>query len=307
MFASDCRKIESCASIVNMEKISLQDIIFVINPHSGTNSGRILEKFKELAPAVDYFISNSLDEFDIFLTAKAEKYKVLIICGGDGTINTTLKYLIKYPKLKLAVLPNGSGNGFARELGFNVDIKELLDCILRDKTEMVDVLKVNNELCGNIAGLGFDSYVSTEFEKMPTRGLKTYVYCTIQALLKYKPIQAKIVVNGSVIEGEYHMINIANTRQFGNNALIAPEAVYNDGLFDLVLIKKIPFYMVPSFVIRLFLGKLKNSKLVQFVKANSLVINSNSETYHVDGEPKSLTEVLNVEILKQIEVVKMSL
>ncbi|BAX78935.1 diacylglycerol kinase [Labilibaculum antarcticum] len=285
----------------------MQDIIFVINPHSGTKSGKILEQFKELAPEIDYFISNTLKEFDAFVNTNAEKYRVLIICGGDGTINTTLKYLIKYPKLKLAVLPNGSGNGFARELGFNGNIQELLDSILRDGTEMVDVLKVNDELSCNMLGLGFDSYVANEFDKMPARGLKTYVVCTIQALFKYKPIQAKVTVDGSVIEGKYHMINIANTRQFGNNALIAPQAIYNDGLFDLVLIKKIPFYVVPSFVVRLFLGKLKNSKYVQFVKANSLVIDSNSETYHVDGEPKALTETLNVEILKQIEVVKTKL
>lgn len=290
-----------------MEKITLQDIIFILNPNSGTKPGKILKTFKELAPEIDYFISNSLEEFDVFLKTKAEKYKVLIICGGDGTINTTLKYLIQHPKLKLAVLPNGSGNGFARELGFNGDIKELLDCILRDGTEMVDVLKVNNELSCNMLGLGFDSYVANEFEKMPSRGLKTYVYCAVQALLKYKPIQAKVTVDGTEIEGKYHMINVANTRQFGNNALIAPKAVYNDGLFDLVLIKKIPFYVVPGFVVRLFLGKLKNSKYVQFVKANNLVIDSNSETYHVDGEPKALTETLNIEILKQIKVVKMKL
>ncbi|PCH69083.1 MAG: hypothetical protein COC06_08170 [Bacteroidales bacterium] len=295
------------ASIVNMGKNCLQDIILVINPQSGTKSGRILDKFKELAPEIDYFISNSLEEFDVFMSTKITKYKVLIVCGGDGTINTTLKYLLKNPLLKLAVLPNGSGNGFARELGFNGDIRKLLDQILKGGTEKVDVLKVNNELSCNMLGLGFDSYVANEFEKMPSRGLKTYVYCTVQALLKYKPIQAKISINGSVIEGKYHMINMANTRQFGNNALIAPEAVYNDGLFDLVLIKKIPFYVVPSFVVRLFLGKLKNSKYVQFVKASSLVIDSNSEIFHVDGEPKSLTEALNVEILKQIDVVKMSL
>ncbi|MFA9370823.1 MAG: diacylglycerol kinase family protein [Labilibaculum antarcticum] len=290
-----------------MEKISLQDIIFVINPHSGTKSGKILEKFKELAPEIDYFISNTLKEFDTFINTKAEKYKVLIICGGDGTINTTLKYLIKYPKLKLAVLPNGSGNGFARELGFNGNIQELLDSILRDGTEMVDVLKVNDELSCNMLGLGFDSYVANEFDKMPARGLKTYVVCTIQALFKYKPIQAKVTVDGSVIEGKYHMINIANTRQFGNNALIAPQAIYNDGLLDLVLIKKIPFYVVPSFVVRLFLGKLKNSKYVQFVKTNSLVIDSNSETYHVDGEPKKFKAALNIQILGQIKVVKTKL
>ncbi len=290
-----------------MGKISLQDIIFVINPHSGTKTGKILEKFRSVAPEIDYFISNTLKEFDTFLSTKADHYKVLIICGGDGTINTTLKYLLKYPSLKLAVLPNGSGNGFARELGFNGDIKELIDQIVKGETETVDVLKVNDELSCNMVGLGFDSYVANEFEKMPSRGLKTYIYCTIQALLKYKPIQAKVSADGSVLEGKYHMINIANTRQFGNNALIAPMAVYNDGLLDLVLIKKIPFYVVPGFVFRLFLGKLKNSKYVQFVKANKLIIDSNSETYHVDGEPKTLTEALNIEILKQIEVVKMKL
>jgi len=290
-----------------MEKICLQDIILVINPRSGTNSSKILNQFLDIAPNINYFISNSLEEFDIFLTTKLEKYKVLIICGGDGTINTSLKYLLKGSSLKLAILPNGSGNGFARELGFRGDIKELLNQILKGGTELVDVFKVNNELSCNMLGLGFDSYVAAEFDKKPTRGLKTYVICSIQALINYKPIEAKINVDGVVIEGKYYMINIANTRQFGNNALIAPQAIYNDGLIDLVLIKKIPFYIIPGFVIRLFLGKLKNSKYVRYVKAHSLVIDSNSETYHVDGEPKALTESLNIEILKQIQVVKMNL
>lgn len=273
-----------------MEKIRLQDIILVINPFSGTNSSKILKKFLDIAPETDHFISNSLAEFDVFMTTKVAKYKVLIICGGDGTLNTALKYLLKYPSLKLAVLPNGSGNGFARELGFSGDIKKLLKQIFNGETILVDVVKVNNELSCNMLGLGFDSYVATEFEKKSARGLMTYVTCSFQALLNYKPIQAKVNVNGSVIKGEYHMINIANTRQFGNNAIIAPQAIYNDGLMDVVLVKKIPFCIVPDFVIRLFLGKLKNSKYVQFLKARSLSIESNSKTFHVDGEPKRLNE-----------------
>lgn len=283
--------------------IPLKDIIFVINPKSGTSNYNLLDELNKLNLGIDYFISESLEAFDQFFKTKALNYKVIVICGGDGTINSSLKYFVANPQLSLAVLPGGSGNGFARELGFKKNIKSLIEQIQRGNVEMVDVMNVNQEYSCNAMGVGLDSYVATEFEKKPGRGLKTYIQCTIEALFTYKPIQAKITTQAEVIEGEYMSVCVANIRQFGNNAIIAPMANRGDGVLDLVLIKESPFYAIPGLVYRLFTGKLKNSKHIRFVKAEKLTVESNSTSYHIDGEVRQMKTPLNIEIETQIKVI----
>ncbi len=284
--------------------IQLKDIVFIFNPNSGRRKAvDLLEDLLAINPDADYFISHSLKEFDAFFKTEVNKFKVVVICGGDGTINTSLKYL-KDKDIALAVLPNGSGNGFARELGFKNDIQFLIDQILLDKSILVDLIKVNDDLSCNVIGLGIDSYVTTEFDKGKNRGLKGYIYNSFLALFKYKPIEAILTFGKTTITGKYFMICIANTRQFGSGAFIAPTAKYNDGLLEVALIHPIPFYHLPSVVYRLFNGSLKNSKYVEYIQADSLHIKSNSKSYHVDGEPKRMNSALDISIAGQFMVVK---
>jgi diacylglycerol kinase (ATP) len=102
------------------------------------------------------------------------------------------------------------------------------------------------------------------------------------------------------------MISIANTRQFGNNAIILPLSIPNDGIFELVLVKPFPLLYYPIFVFRLFTGLLKESKHISFIKVhNHLNIESALKTYHHDGEPKTFTDELYVKILtNKIRVIK---
>lgn len=286
--------------------IQLKDIVFIFNPNSGRKkSTDLIEELLAINPKAKYFISHSLKEFDTFFKAEVHHYKVVVICGGDGTINTTLKYLIG-KDIALAILPNGSGNGFARELGFKNDIADLLEKIQRDETLAVDLINVNDELSCNVTGLGIDSYVTTEFDKSRNRGLKGYIYNSIVSFFKYKPIEAELTLGESTIVGKYLMICIANTRQFGSGAFIAPEAKYNDGLLEVALIRPIPFYQLPVLVYRLFNGSLVNSKYVEFRQSKSITIKSNSHSYHVDGEPKIMKKQLDISITHQIKVVKMN-
>lgn len=284
--------------------IQLKDIVFIFNPNSGRRkSVDLIEDLLTVNPDADYFISHSLTEFDNFFKSEVNKFKVVVICGGDGTINTSLKYL-KDKDLALAVLPNGSGNGFARELGFKNDIKFLIDQILRGNTTYVDLIKVNDDLSCNVTGLGIDSYVTTEFDKSRNRGLKGYIYNSIISFFTYTPIEAELIFNQQTVTGKYFMICIANTRQFGSGAFIAPDAKFDDGLLEVALIRPLPFYRLPSLVYRLFRGTLRNSKYAEYIQTDSIQIKSNSKSYHVDGEPKPLKSPLTISIAGQVKVVK---
>lgn len=286
-------------------KVSLEHVVFIVNPNSGKRTSKIISSLLKVDKDINYFLSNNVEEFDVFFTS-IEKYKVVVICGGDGTINNTLKYIADKKNIKLAVLPSGSGNGFARELGFKNDLKRLIGHITKGKTEKVDLVKVNNDYSCNVMGLGIDSYIASEFATKTMRGLKTYIYCTAKALIHYRPIEAEITVNDSTIKGVYQMINIANTRQFGNNAIIAPKAKYNDKILDLVLVKPIPAYLIPFYTYKLFTGRLNDSRYIQFIKTKKVTIKSNSSSYHLDGEPKTMRQPLNIYVDRQIDIIRTS-
>ncbi|RXQ95044.1 YegS/Rv2252/BmrU family lipid kinase [Ancylomarina salipaludis] len=289
-------------------QIEARDILFIINPNSGKQKpDTIIKQIKNSGHDIDYVLTQSLQEFNDLFIDKIKNYKVVVICGGDGSVNCTLKHLVAHEELVLAVLPNGSGNGFARELGFTNNVEHLICNMLKGEIREVDIAKVNNDYSINVAGLGFDSHVASLFDGSKFRGLKKYIYCTLKGLFSYKPIEVELFLGQIKLTGNFWGIYLANTRQFGNNAIIAPEAKYDDGLLEVVLMKKYPLILSPILVYKMFTGKLKNSKYMTYLRASELTIKSNSKTYHLDGEPMAMTKDLNISLLKRrIKVVKMN-
>ena len=289
-------------------QIEAQDILFVINPNSGSQKpNAIIDGIKNSGHDIDYILTQNLEEFNELWIDKVCDYKVVVICGGDGSVNCTLKHLVANKDVILAVLPNGSGNGFARELGFTFDVANLISKILRGEIRKVDVAKINDDYSINVAGLGFDSHVASLFDGSKFRGLKKYIYCTIKGLFSYKPIAVELFLGQVKVTGKFWGVYLANTRQFGNNAIIAPEAKYDDGLLEIVLMKKYPLVLAPFVVYKMFTGKFKNSKYMTYLRASEMVIKSDSKSYHVDGEPRLMTEDLNITLEKQsVKVIKMN-
>ena len=282
-----------------------EDIIFIINPNSGS-SKNFASKIKYLeAENITYYMSQSIEKFDSFMSENANQYKVFVLVGGDGTVNYFLQYINRYPQIVLAILPNGSGNGFAREMGFKNNIVRLVSQILNGKIQTVDLIKVNNQFSCNMIGLGIDSLVANEFSSSKERGLMTYVKLTLKTLLNYKPIEATIHINDKIIKGKYLMINIANTRQFGNNAFISPQSKYNDGLIELILLESMPFHFLFLRLIQMFTKSLKTSKYITYIETKKLKIESNAAYFHLDGEPFALqNKGLTIEVQQSFQVIK---
>ncbi len=280
-------------------------IIFLINPSSGNGDyRRIIKAIQQNDDAIDHFITGSKEETKTFLETMDPKYKVLVICGGDGTINSILRYAVN-SELVFAVLPNGSGNGFARELGFRKDVAFTIDQIKKGRTQEIDVLKVNDNYCCNVAGIGFDSFIAKQFEKNPQRGLLGYVVETIKGFTNYQGVDAALTVNNTTEKGSYFMICFANTRQFGNNAVIAPNANPSDGLIDVVVIRKFPKALIPLIALRLLSGKSKNSKYIRYHKTDTVRIDTRYSLFHTDGEPLIKTgTTLDIKISDTIQLIK---
>ena len=93
------------------------------------------------------------------------------------------------------------------------------------------------------------------------------------------------------------MLNIANTRQFGNNAYIAPMASKSDGLVDLVLVKKFPLTYSAFFAFRMFTKRLKDDEYVTYLPVSEIEFKVNTKTWHIDGEFKKIKSPIYVKVL----------
>ena len=283
-----------------MPALENKDILFIINPNSGSNGVSILiKKIQAIDSDISIITTYTLADLEETFNLNIEKFKIFIVVGGDGTVNQTVPYLVNRSDKILGVFPTGSGNGFSNELGFTKNLQSLLSDVRRGESINVDILSVNNKNCINVAGIGFDSHVAHQFQTSKGRGLKNYILTAIKSIFVYKPFIAAVKIDDIVVQGRFYMISVANVKQFGNNAIISPSSKPYDGIFEVVLIKPFPFYFYPVFISRLFLGNLKNSKYISFLKAEKYVdIESDFKKYHIDGEPQFFEKNLRIEMLE---------
>jgi diacylglycerol kinase (ATP) len=124
----------------------------------------------------------------------------------------------------------------------------------------------------------------------------------MKTFLQLRPFHVTIRCEGEIIVNEeLFVLTIANTRQFGNNAFIAPEARPNDGKLDLVLIRPFPKVLGTLFIIRLFTKRINKSKYVRHITTEKeIVIETNENRFHIDGEPLTINGKVVVKIKKEV-------
>ncbi len=245
--------------------------------------------------------SLNIDETGVLIQENLDNHDIFIAAGGDGTVHTVATKLVGGEKI-LGVLPLGSGNGFAKEFGFKLNLRSLLSDIKRADTVDIDVIEVNDKLCLNVAGIGLDSFVAHSFSTLKLRGFVPYVWLTLKTFLRLRPFHVNIKCDGEeILSDKLFVLTIANTRQFGNYAFIAPEARPNDGIINLVLIKPFPKILGPLFIIRLFTKRINKSKYVIHITTDKEIVIETDETrFHIDGEPIKISGKVVVRIKREV-------
>ncbi|AZA75955.1 MULTISPECIES: diacylglycerol/lipid kinase family protein [Chryseobacterium] len=274
----------------------MEKVAFIINPFSAKkNYQPFLNELKSKVQNPLYYISESILGTDDFIESHFDDVDFFVAIGGDGTISTVAKKLIGTEKV-LAIFPAGSGNGFSNETQFSKNLDELLNKLKAKKSRKIDTFTVNDRLSINVSGTGFDGKVVKEFEKT-NRGFKNYIKVSLKTFFNYKPIKLKFFdENYKQYNGKYLMINIANTRQFGNNAYIAPMASKSDGLVDMVLVKKFPLTYSPLFAFRMFTKKLKEDDYITYLPVSEIEFKVNTKNWHLDGEFNKIKSPIHVKV-----------
>lgn len=291
-----------------MQYFNNNKTLLLLNPKAGTGKVSLIEKgLHKYNNDFDYITIPEIEDFPAFIRSKIPEYDVFIAVGGDGTVSSLASLLMNTGKI-LGVLPYGSGNGFAREMGFRRDLKSLAENVKRKESFEVDVLKINDATCINVAGVGVDSFVAHSFHTLNKRGFWNYGITTLKTVKRLKPFDVTIQINNHHIKEKLYMASVANTRQFGNDAFMAPQARPDDGKFNIVLLKTFPKYMLPLLIIKLMSGTLQESHYVKYFESEEPVIISTAETrFHIDGEPCFIDSEVKIEIFKNaLKVLKTS-
>ncbi|WP_439479429.1 diacylglycerol/lipid kinase family protein [Chryseobacterium aquaticum] len=276
--------------------VTMEKVAFIINPFSAKkNYQPFINELKKKVENPLYYISESILGTDEFIQKHFSDTDIFVAIGGDGTISTVAQNLINTEKI-LAIFPAGSGNGFSNETQFSKNLDELLEKLNQRKSRKIDTFTVNGRLSINVSGTGFDGKVVKEFEKT-SRGFKNYIKVSLKTFFSYKPIKLKFFDEKyQNYNGKYLMINIANTRQFGNNAYIAPMASKSDGLVDMVLVKKFPLTYSALFAFRMFTKKLKDDDYVTYLPVSEIEFKVNTKNWHLDGEFNRIKSPIHIKV-----------
>ncbi|MFQ5865208.1 MAG: diacylglycerol/lipid kinase family protein [bacterium] len=210
---------------------------------------------------------------------------IVVAVGGDGTINEVGSGLVN-TNVTMGIIPCGSGNGLARSLNIPQNLEQACQLILEGKICSIDVGKANERYFFLVAGVGFDAKVGKRFDDYPNRGPISYFYVGAKEFFVYKPEWVKISLNGKTFEISPFVVAVANGRQYGNGAIIAPDAKLNDGLLDISIVHQLSFFQVFGALRKLFNGEIKDFPDAEFHKSQTVLIERQRPALvNIDGEP----------------------
>ncbi len=277
-------------------------IRFILNPKSGKEPAdqEYIAKCIQLNfPGADMRLTRAPKHAtELAKEAVQHGFESVVVLGGDGTINEAAQGLVG-TQTALGIIPRGSGNGLAREIGMFLPLEEALVKLQRATARPCDVGLANNELFLNVAGVGIEAQIAWQFMQhgqTGTRGKAPYFKLGAKTFFTYKPDTLRVTVNGHTQQMAPLSLVFANGRQYGSNFKIAPQASLSDGKLDMVEIKNAKYKLaaaVPFF----FTDKKPPFGVTVSTQIENAVVESEHEIlYHIDGEPRNAGRRLEIMI-----------
>lgn len=214
----------------------------------------------------------------------------IFACGGDGTLNTVLQEVMRYPNLSVTNFSCGTGNDYLKRFD-NPNAFKNMASFAETVEQRVDVIRVNDSFSANVVCFGIDARICQTYERLRyIRFLGKYVYVlsALYNILKGSSQQCKVVFDDHTsFEGNVNFIAICNNGWYGGSFNPVPFASVNDGYLDVILCKKMSiFRMLRN------LSKYRNGHFDQvpgdyiiYKRVKSLsIISPKDVPFNLDGE-----------------------
>jgi len=295
-------------------------IALVVNPVSanGTTAKRWNEveaAFQEADVEFSYSFTESPEHAtDITRTYLQQGYDLIISVGGDGTANEVVNGFFSEgqminPQAAVAFMSTGTGRDLGRTIGTPPSINEAVKHILQSSVQPVDLGRVtftNNQGTKdvryfiNVAGLGLDGDTVARVNRASKAlgGFVSFLWGTLVSLMLYKNKQMTITVDGAEICSEpVTVVVIGNGRYFGGGMCIAPQAVVDDGLFDIVILRGLSKPALLVNLPKVYCGKHLSHPRITSLRGQNIIVSSPEDALlDLDGEQPGYAPV-TVEML----------
>jgi diacylglycerol kinase (ATP) len=274
-------------------------LLFIVNPGSGSDDTDfktvITDFFRGGAHEAEIYELQkdcSLDQIkEAIAGSNADR---VIAVGGDGTLKLVAECL-QGTKTPIGIIPAGSANGMAKELGIPVDITEALELTVAGEPKEIHAVSINGELCIHLSDIGFNAYIVKKFDDLAERGMIGYAKATWKALWSHHKMNVEISLEGETIRSEAAMVVIANATMYGTGVKINPEGKLDDDVFEVILVKKYSF----SEILKVRFTNLPfNPEKIELFHTKKLSIKTRHKAhFQVDGEYMGKVNQIDAEIL----------
>src|SRR6266850_1888196 len=246
-----------------------RSIAVVINPISGTG-GRIDVARARAAQAAAFLSSRGCDPSNVFITERPGHARELALAAVERGITTIAAW---------------GGDGTMNEIGTALAFK---GAAFAGAERVIDAGDVDGRLFFNVAGIGLDARVAHRFavDGLEKRGFSRYIAMTLRELSRYEPDRLTVTTPSASTTGPMLLVAIANGRQYGNGAMIAPHALLDDGRLDVITVSVRPLMRACVELPLVFMGRIERLGGVTMARTESVHITSpHPVVYHLDGEP----------------------
>lgn len=224
------------------------------------------------------------DATGLAMRALQDGRRRLIAVGGDGSVNEVVHGIMNAGiedtrDVTLAVAPTGTGNDWARSLAIGRSPADIARAITAGRTMMHDVGAIDfpvepgapRRWFINVAGAGYDAHV-VAYVPQPVPSAVTYLRLALEGLASYRSPEFRIVADGKSIDGRLLLAFVANARYCGHRMHVAPTALMDDGLLDVVAIREVSLLRALPKLAKLYGGRILDDPLVRHLRATRVRI-----------------------------------
>lgn len=270
----------------------LRAIALLVNPSAGGGlAARVLPRVQGILRDAGLLVRTEqtrdmLHARDLAGTA-ARAGDTVITLGGDGLAGCAAGALREVPDAVLGILPGGRGNDIARYLGIPGDIAQAAGALATGVERSMDLGDIGGRTFVGVASTGFDAVanrIANDAPRMLGRGV--YAYGALGALSRWQPERFSLELDGRPLGFTGYSVAVANTGMYGGGMRIAPGAVVDDGLLDVITIADMPRTRFLRLLPTVFTGGHVARPEVEAHRAREVRIACERSTaIYADGDP----------------------
>jgi diacylglycerol kinase family enzyme len=290
-----------------MSAMASDAIAVIVNAGSGDgNDDALVEQlarhFQAAGLHADIELARGGDEIAAAVgNAIARRPRLIVAGGGDGTVSTVAATLVD-TGIAFGVLPLGTLNHFAKDLGIPLDLGEAVDVLARGQAAPVDVGEVNGRIFVNNSGLGLYPDIVSDRERQQKRlgrgKWPAFAWAMLAALRRYPFLGVTLVVDGKEVLRRTPFIFIGNNEYRMEGFAIGERSGMDDGLLSLYVAQRPGRWRLLQLAVRALMGQLRQARDFDAIVAAEIVVQSKKKRLRVatDGEVTVMTPPLKYRV-----------